>query len=126
MTFLSVLSFGEQGVYDIVSNLGSMVARFLFLPLEESFYVFFVKVLERGRSVKSQKQVGQSSFLHLTFYLTCKYRFLDSQSENLKYPTALGSFIYPNLTHKHDDRWILKTEQCHLKESSGDLKMQRD
>ncbi|KAG7283212.1 hypothetical protein CRUP_004954 [Coryphaenoides rupestris] len=56
MTFLSVLSFGEQGVYDIVNNLGSMVARFLFLPLEESFYVFFVKVLERGRSAKSQKQ----------------------------------------------------------------------
>lgn len=66
MTFLSVLSFGEQGVYDIVNNLGSMVARFLFLPLEESFYVFFAKVLERGHSVKSQKQVGGSPFLHFS------------------------------------------------------------
>lgn len=56
MTFLNVLSFGDQGVYDIVNNLGSMVARFLFLPIEESFYIFFAKVLERGRDVKSQKQ----------------------------------------------------------------------
>lgn len=33
-----------------------MVARFLFLPIEESFYVFFAKVLERGRDVQHQKQ----------------------------------------------------------------------
>lgn len=57
MTFLNVLSFGDQGVYDIINNLGSMVARFIFLPIEESFYIFFAKVLERGRDVKSQKQV---------------------------------------------------------------------
>lgn len=56
MTFLNVLSFGDQGVYDIVNNLGSMVARFVFLPIEESFYIFFAKVLERGRDVRSQKQ----------------------------------------------------------------------
>lgn len=56
MTFLNVLSFGDQGIYDIVNNLGSMVARFVFLPIEESFYVFFAKVVERGRDVKSQKQ----------------------------------------------------------------------
>lgn len=61
MTFLNVLSFGEQGVYDIVNNLGSMVARFIFLPIEESFYVFFAKVLERGRDVRSQKQVRPSA-----------------------------------------------------------------
>uniref|UniRef100_A0A3B1IKK1 Protein RFT1 homolog n=1 Tax=Astyanax mexicanus TaxID=7994 RepID=A0A3B1IKK1_ASTMX len=56
MTFLNVLNFGDQGVYDIVNNLGSMVARFLFLPIEESFYVFFAKVLERGQNAQQQKQ----------------------------------------------------------------------
>ncbi|XP_077134011.1 man(5)GlcNAc(2)-PP-dolichol translocation protein RFT1 [Ranitomeya variabilis] len=56
MTFLSVLSFGDQGVYDIVNNLGSLVARFVFLPIEESFYVYFSKVLERGKSVKNQRK----------------------------------------------------------------------
>lgn len=43
-----------------MNNLGSMVARFLFLPIEESFYVFFAKVLERGRDVQHQKKVGTS------------------------------------------------------------------
>ncbi|KAK2914995.1 man(5)GlcNAc(2)-PP-dolichol translocation protein RFT1 [Channa argus] len=56
MTFLNVLNFGDQGIYDIVNNLGSMVARFIFLPIEESFYIFFAKVLERGRDIRSQKQ----------------------------------------------------------------------
>ncbi|NXS10196.1 RFT1 protein, partial [Neodrepanis coruscans] len=56
MTFLNVLNFGDQGVYDIVNNLGSLVARFVFMPIEESFYVFFAKVLERGKAVKDQKQ----------------------------------------------------------------------
>uniref|UniRef100_A0A8D0EMW4 Protein RFT1 homolog n=1 Tax=Strix occidentalis caurina TaxID=311401 RepID=A0A8D0EMW4_STROC len=56
MTFLNVLNFGDQGVYDIVNNLGSLVARFIFLPIEESFYVFFANVLERGKNVKDQKQ----------------------------------------------------------------------
>uniref|UniRef100_A0A674JQC1 Protein RFT1 homolog n=1 Tax=Terrapene triunguis TaxID=2587831 RepID=A0A674JQC1_9SAUR len=45
-----------EGVYDIVNNLGSLVARFIFLPIEESFYIFFAKVLERGTDVKLQKQ----------------------------------------------------------------------
>lgn len=49
--------FFFKGVYDIVNNLGSLVARFIFLPIEESFYVFFAKVLERGKNVKDQKQV---------------------------------------------------------------------
>ncbi|KAJ6668366.1 hypothetical protein lerEdw1_015743 [Lerista edwardsae] len=56
MTFLNVLNFGDQGVYDIVNNLGSLTARLIFLPIEESFYVYFAKVLERGKDVKLQKQ----------------------------------------------------------------------
>lgn len=30
MTFANIVSFAEQGVYDIINNLGSLVARFLF------------------------------------------------------------------------------------------------
>ncbi|XP_069795623.1 man(5)GlcNAc(2)-PP-dolichol translocation protein RFT1 isoform X2 [Narcine bancroftii] len=56
MTFLNVLNFGEQGIYDIVNNLGSLVARFLFLPIEESFYIFFSNVLERGKDPGHQRQ----------------------------------------------------------------------
>ncbi|XP_042309278.1 protein RFT1 homolog isoform X2 [Sceloporus undulatus] len=45
-----------EGVYDIVNNLGSLTARFIFLPIEESFYIYFAKVLERGKDIKLQKQ----------------------------------------------------------------------
>uniref|UniRef100_A0A8D2JNI7 Protein RFT1 homolog n=1 Tax=Sciurus vulgaris TaxID=55149 RepID=A0A8D2JNI7_SCIVU len=56
MTFLNVLNFGDQGVYDIVNNLGSLVARLIFQPIEESFYVFFAKVLEREKDATLQRQ----------------------------------------------------------------------
>lgn len=56
MTFLNVLNFGDQGIYDIVNNLGSLVARLIFQPVEESFYIFFAKVLEREKDASLQKQ----------------------------------------------------------------------
>ncbi|KAM9075067.1 man(5)GlcNAc(2)-PP-dolichol translocation protein RFT1 [Megaptera novaeangliae] len=56
MTFLNVLNFGDQGVYDIVNNLGSLVARLIFQPIEESFYIFFAKVLEREKDATLQKE----------------------------------------------------------------------
>lgn len=56
MTFLNVLNFGDQGIYDIVNNLGSLVARLIFQPVEESFYIFFAKVLEREKDATLQKQ----------------------------------------------------------------------
>ncbi|KAJ8408147.1 hypothetical protein AAFF_G00263750 [Aldrovandia affinis] len=73
MTFLNVLNFGDQGVYDIVNNLGSMVARFIFLPIEESFYVFFAKVLERGREVRYQRQEEVATAAEV---LTCLLKFV--------------------------------------------------
>lgn len=106
MTFLNVLNFGDQGeyviqdlnenehllysvldsfplslfsylgVYDIVNNLGSMVARFLFLPIEESFYVFFAKVLERGRDVQHQKQVRTSDHTPALQSINHSYKIL--------------------------------------------------
>ncbi|XP_045048130.2 man(5)GlcNAc(2)-PP-dolichol translocation protein RFT1 isoform X3 [Desmodus rotundus] len=56
MTFLNVLNFGDQGIYDVVNNLGSLVARLIFQPIEESFYLFFAKVLEREKDATLQKQ----------------------------------------------------------------------
>jgi oligosaccharide translocation protein RFT1 len=40
-----------------VNNLGSLVARLIFQPIEESFYIFFAKVLEREKGTTLQKQV---------------------------------------------------------------------
>lgn len=42
------------GVYDVVNNLSSLVARFIFQPVEESFYVFFARTLLRGEPAEQQ------------------------------------------------------------------------
>ncbi|BFZ00062.1 hypothetical protein BsWGS_03101 [Bradybaena similaris] len=56
MTFFDVLSFGDQGVYDVVANLGSLAARFIFLPIEENSYLLFSKLLNRGEPAAKQSQ----------------------------------------------------------------------
>ncbi|KAI9565003.1 hypothetical protein GHT06_008745 [Daphnia sinensis] len=54
MTVFAVLSFAEQGVYDVVNNLGSMAARFIFLPIEESSYFYFAQMLNRQIPIEQQ------------------------------------------------------------------------
>lgn len=56
MTLFSVLSFYEQGVYDIVNNLGSLAARFIFRPIEEAAYFYFSQTVEREMPMKDQKK----------------------------------------------------------------------
>ncbi|XP_076333542.1 man(5)GlcNAc(2)-PP-dolichol translocation protein RFT1 isoform X2 [Tachypleus tridentatus] len=54
MTFFNALSFSEQGIYDVVNNLGSLAARFIFQPIEESGYLFFAQVMNRDVVVEKQ------------------------------------------------------------------------
>ena len=49
MTAFHLLEFAEQGLYDVVSNLGSLAARFLFQPVEENAYVYFSRTVQRGK-----------------------------------------------------------------------------
>ncbi|XP_077984686.1 man(5)GlcNAc(2)-PP-dolichol translocation protein RFT1-like isoform X3 [Glandiceps talaboti] len=56
MTFFSVANFADQGLYDIIANLGSLAARFIFLPIEESGYLFFAQTLSRGVPLKEQSK----------------------------------------------------------------------
>ncbi|XP_064464432.1 protein RFT1 homolog [Ornithodoros turicata] len=55
MTLFNVLTFAEEGVYDAVNNLGSLAARFIFQPIEESGYLFFAQVLKRDVDVSNQE-----------------------------------------------------------------------
>jgi oligosaccharide translocation protein RFT1 len=65
MTLFSVLTFSEQGVYDIVNNLGSLAARFLFRPIEESAYFYFSQMVARDTAIQEQNQVQLFSLLML-------------------------------------------------------------
>jgi oligosaccharide translocation protein RFT1 len=48
MSLMPSMSFASQGVYDVVSNLGSLVIRLLFLPVEQSYYALFCALLTRA------------------------------------------------------------------------------
>jgi oligosaccharide translocation protein RFT1 len=54
ITAFSLLSFSESGIYDLVNNLGSMIARFIFLPIEDASYIYFTNTLKRGIKYKEQ------------------------------------------------------------------------
>lgn len=54
MTVLQLLSFSEQGVYDVVAALGSLAARLVLQPVEENAYVFFSRHAQRGQPISAK------------------------------------------------------------------------
>ncbi|XP_026677215.1 protein RFT1 homolog [Diaphorina citri] len=58
MTVFPLLTFSEQGTFDVVNNLGSLAARFLFRPIEESCYFYFSQVVQRDLPIEKQNQVS--------------------------------------------------------------------
>ncbi|OQV23552.1 Protein RFT1-like protein [Hypsibius exemplaris] len=60
MSGLQMLTFAEQGIYDVINNLGSLVARLLFQQVEENAYVLFSKVLPRERDQSSPTKKNDS------------------------------------------------------------------
>ncbi|KAK7863336.1 hypothetical protein R5R35_009691 [Gryllus longicercus] len=69
MTLFSVLTFYEQGVYDIVNNLGSLAARFIFRPIEESSYFYFSQMVARDTAVQAQDQKHISETVYVLKHL---------------------------------------------------------
>jgi oligosaccharide translocation protein RFT1 len=49
----------DQGVYSVVSNLGSLVVRFLFLPIEEAAYALFARLV--GGDARRRRRSARAS-----------------------------------------------------------------
>lgn len=52
ITAFNLLTFSDSGIYDIINNLGSLIARFVFLPVEDASYIYFTNSLSRGVDYK--------------------------------------------------------------------------
>lgn len=63
MTISPIMSFSQQATYDIVNNLGSLAARFVFRPIEENSYFYFTQTLVRDIPLNKQprNKVEQAS-----------------------------------------------------------------
>uniref|UniRef100_A0A6G1SCC7 Protein RFT1 homolog n=1 Tax=Aceria tosichella TaxID=561515 RepID=A0A6G1SCC7_9ACAR len=55
MTFFNVMSLSEQGIYDVVNNLGSLAARLVFKPIEDSGYTLFSQTVSRVETLDIRK-----------------------------------------------------------------------
>ncbi|KOB67637.1 Protein RFT1-like protein [Operophtera brumata] len=56
MSMSPVLTFKEQATYDVVNNLGSLAARFVFRPIEDSSYFYFTQMVSRELPLHKQDQ----------------------------------------------------------------------
>lgn len=75
MTIIPVLTFTEQGVYEIVNNMGSLAARFIFRPIEDSGYFYFTQMVKRDKRISDQNPVtvqeSVNVLTHLCSVVTC-------------------------------------------------------
>lgn len=55
MTFFNVISLSEQGIYDVINNLGSLAARLIFRPIEDSGYTLFSQTVTRTELLDIRK-----------------------------------------------------------------------
>ena len=83
MTIFDLLTLSEQGLFDVVSNLGSLAARFIFRPAEESTYFFFSQLWARDKTLENQNpenaekvKTGLSRLLRLMTYLGISFDLL--------------------------------------------------
>lgn len=58
MSMSPILTFHQQATYDIVNNLGSLFARFVFRPIEENSYFYFTQTISRDVPLAKQKRVS--------------------------------------------------------------------
>ncbi|XP_055546715.1 protein RFT1 homolog [Wyeomyia smithii] len=56
MSVSPVLTFSEQATYDVVNNMGSLAARFIFRPIEDSSYFYFTQTIARDVDLSQQNQ----------------------------------------------------------------------
>lgn len=56
MSVSPVLTFSQQATYDVVNNMGSLAARFIFRPIEDSSYFYFTQTLARDVPLHEQNR----------------------------------------------------------------------
>ncbi|MPC32798.1 Protein RFT1 [Portunus trituberculatus] len=56
MNFFPLISLAQQGVYQVVNNLGSLAARLVFRSIETAAYKYFAQMMDRGKPVAEQNQ----------------------------------------------------------------------
>jgi oligosaccharide translocation protein RFT1 len=54
MSLFNLISYKDQGIFDTINNLGSLLPRLIFSTLEESAYAYFQQTLSRTKTTTDQ------------------------------------------------------------------------
>ena len=60
-----IFILAEQGIYDVIANLGSLAPRLVFSKVEEAAYLYFNQTVHRGQKMDSK--VNQKLFMYLRY-----------------------------------------------------------
>lgn len=71
MSVSPVLTFSEQATYDVVNNMGSLAARFIFRPIEDSSYFYFTQTIARDEKLIDQHREKVNEACQVLSYV-CK------------------------------------------------------
>lgn len=71
MSVSPVLTFSEQATYDVVNNMGSLAARFIFRPIEDSSYFYFTQTIARDVKLLDQNREKVNEACQVLSYV-CK------------------------------------------------------
>lgn len=63
-TWFSLMTLSQQGIYDVISNLGSLLPRLVFSKIEEQAYFYFNVSVQRGK-IPVENRVSQNLYLLL-------------------------------------------------------------
>ncbi|CAB3383960.1 Hypothetical predicted protein [Cloeon dipterum] len=113
MTITGVLSLTQQGVYEIVNNLGTLPARLLFRPIEESCYFYFAQLYRRGERVTDLNKEHMEEASKLLYYaMRCTMVFgLTVMAFGFSYSRLL-LFLYGGETLATDTGTVLLRAHC--------------
>uniref|UniRef100_A0A1I8MAW7 Protein RFT1 homolog n=1 Tax=Musca domestica TaxID=7370 RepID=A0A1I8MAW7_MUSDO len=108
MSLTPGLSFSEQATYDIVNNLGSLAARFIFRPIEDSSYFYFTQTIARDVQLKDQdkKKISEAArllenlLLAITSIGLLATMFGQNYSHSVLYLYGGPNFVADNLPEK--------------------------
>ena len=60
-----IFVLAQQGIYDVIANLGSLAPRLVFSKVEEAAYLYFNQTVHRGQKMDSK--VNQKLFMYLRY-----------------------------------------------------------
>jgi oligosaccharide translocation protein RFT1 len=64
MSLFNLVSYKDQGIFDTINNLGSLLPRLIFSTLEESAYAYFQQTLSRTKTTNDQHIQDDQMLIH--------------------------------------------------------------